>query len=124
MELTRELFIETLEQMEIQHDHDMVFSEFIAVICGDDIATKRYKNDYLRAPLIKLLQLATNDFPGRYGQSDGLILYFIYQLDFGRGYAAEKVSKDMGREIDLSDAGKLWDCLSQGQHGITKTPLA
>jgi len=103
--MTRELFIETIEALQKQDEHDSKCVEAFEVILNNSFVSN-YDNRYLTNQLVKLLQVAMND-EGKGGQLS-LIEYFLYDLDFGRKYN----EKEHGITPYLSDAGKLWDYLN------------
>ena len=106
--MTRELFVETMEQLRLQEEHDNRCIDAMHVVYPDaDIVL--YKNDWIYDQLLKLVKLAMGDVAEDNEMS--WIEYFIYELEFGKKYAAGKVLGKEGEEIDLGDAGKLYDFL-------------
>lgn len=109
MFLTRELFVETIEAIKKQNEHDIKCSEAMGVIYPDSFeAGMLYENHYVMNQIVKLLQVAFDD-----ETEHSLIEYFMWELDFGKkdkklsAYRADK------SKIDLSDAGKLYDYLTE-----------
>jgi hypothetical protein len=107
--LSRELFIETIEAIKKQYEHDISCSQIISKVYSNGFeANLMYDNHYIMNQLVKLLQVAFND-----ETEYSMIEYFLWELDFGKknnklsAYRADKT------KIDLSDAGKLYDYLTE-----------
>ena len=101
--ITKELFIETINQIEKQHKHDSKCSEAFSVILPNDYISC-YNNEHLREQLLKLLKLAMND------EQTEWIEYFIYELRFGKAYK-EGMVKMEGENITLKTPSDLWEFL-------------
>ncbi|WPZ08764.1 hypothetical protein [Roseivirga spongicola] len=101
--ITKELFIETINQIEKQHKHDSKCSEAFRVILPDDYISC-YNNEPLRSQLLKLVKLAMND------EQTGWIEYFIWELDFGKDYKEGMVQME-GENITLKTPSDLWEFL-------------
>ena len=54
---------------------------------------------------MNLLKTAFND-----NHKDSWIDYFIWELDFGKKYKSGCIT-DKGKDVDISDSGKLYDFL-------------
>lgn len=103
--MTREVFIDTIEALQNQDEHDSKCAKAFKTILHNDYVSN-YDNHWLTNLLVKILQMSMND-EGK----NSTIEYFLYELDFGRKYT-EGCITDNGENIDLSDAGKLWDYLN------------
>lgn len=103
--MTKELFIETIEALRLQSEYDSKCSEAFNVILPNDYVSN-YDNHWLTNQLIKLLQVEMND-----ETRDSWIEYYIYELEFGVKYREGCARYKDGSNIDLSDAGKLYDFL-------------
>lgn len=57
---TKDLFIETIHEIEKQYNHDRKCSDAFKVILPNDY-TSNYANHWLQNQLIKILQIAMND---------------------------------------------------------------
>lgn len=102
--ITRELFIESIEQIQKQIIHDQKCNKAFQVILPNDF-TSGYVNRWVQEQLIKVLKVATND-----NHKDSWIEYFIYELDFGSRYKDGCV-KISGKDFKLQTASDLWDLL-------------
>lgn len=103
---SRELFVETIGELEKQYDHDRKCSEAFRVILPNDYVTN-YQNHMVCNQIIKLLQIAMND-----EHQHSWIEYYIHELDFGKEYTVGCARTKDGENIDLSNAGSLWDYLN------------
>lgn len=103
--MTKELFIETIEALRKQYEHDEKCSEAFRVILPNDHISN-YDNHWLTNQLIKLLQIPFND-----DHKDSWIEYYINEINFGKLYYEGCARYKNGSNIDLSDAGKLYDFL-------------
>ena len=113
MEITKELFVDILEQMRLQDKHDTMSSKCIASMYKEiDEIYARYENHYIWDSLIKLLRIATNDYSIQDEDDRGWIDVFTLEFEFGNYPGARNATVDDGSKVDLSDAGKLWDYLS------------
>ncbi len=107
--MEKELFIETIEAIKKQSEHDVKCSEAFQIIFHDT-HVGLYDNHLLNNQLVKLLQVAMND-----EHKDSWIEYYIYELDFGKNYRPG-CATDKDGDIDLSDAGGLWEYLEKIKH--------
>lgn len=106
VEFSRELFIESMNKIKKQYDHDKKCNDAFQVILPDDYVIG-YANYILQNQLIKILKIAMND-----NHDGGWIDYYIWELDFGEKYYEGCVTENDGTAIDLSNAGNLWDYLN------------
>lgn len=106
--MTKQLFIETIEALRLQSEHDSKCSDAFSVLLPDSHGGF-YDNHWLTNQLIKLLQVEYND-----DHKDSWIEYYIYELEFGSKYHDGCVT-DNGTNIDLSDAGKLYEYLTHNK---------
>ena len=105
MSMTKELFIETIGELEKQKIHDRKCSDAFKVLLPHDY-TSGYDNHWIQEQLIKVLKVATND-----NIQQSWIEYFIWELDFGNLYR-EGCVKISGKDIKLQTAFDLWDLLN------------
>ena len=105
MSMTKELFIETIGELEKQKIHDRKCSDAFKVLLPHDY-TSGYDNHFIQEQLIKLLKIATNDT-----HKDSWIEYFIWELDFGKLYK-EGCVQILEKDIKLKTASDLWDLLN------------
>lgn len=99
---SKELFIETINEIEKQHRHDSKCSEAFRVILPNDNISN-YANHWLQNQLVKVLQIAMND-----NHEDSWIEYYMWELDFGVKYSKGCV-KIQGKDFELRSASDLWD---------------
>ena len=102
---TKELFVETINEIEKQHRHDSKCSEAFRVILPNDYISN-YANHWLQNQLVKVLQIAMND-----NHKDSWIEYYMWELDFGVKYSKGCV-KIQGKDFELKTASDLWDLLN------------
>lgn len=105
IKMTRDLFIETMESIGKQLDHDFKCYEAFSTILPNDFVTG-YDNHFILHQLIKLLEIAFGDC-----HKDSWIEYFIYELNFGKSYKDGDITNEDGTPIDLSTVDKLYDFL-------------
>lgn len=104
LKVSKELFIETMEAIKKQYEHDRACSEAFCVILPNDYISC-YDNNAILSQLIKFLIKATNDH-----EKDGAIEYFIWELEFGKKYTNE--SFKIGYTwIKLATIEDLWNLL-------------
>ena len=107
IKITREHFIEIIEAMKNQCDYDILCCGYASKIYPDAFeANLIYNNSHLSNTLFKLIQMAFND-----DQAPSWIEHFCWELDFGRDYVEGCVKRKGGTNVDLSNAGKLYDFL-------------
>ncbi len=95
-------FVEVMNLIQQQLEHDTKCHEAFKVILPDDYVSS-YNNDYYCKALMKLLKSIFKD------EFDN-IEYFIWELDFGKKWK-ENSFTIYGKSIDISDAGKLYNFL-------------
>lgn len=103
--LTKELFVETINQIQKQMEHDQKCHDAFQIILPDDYVSG-YDNNHLLSQLIKFLKIGCVD-----NTSDSTIEYFIWDLDFGKEYKGGCIIDKLGNNIDISTAEKLYDYL-------------
>lgn len=103
---SRELFIETIDALQKQTEHDRQCSAAFSVILPNDYISN-YDNNILYKQLLKIIQIAMND-----EYKDSWIKYYMWELDFGKDYRVGCATMENGDNIDLSNSGKLWDFLT------------
>lgn len=103
--LTRDYFIKTMAQLEIQDRHDAKCIDAFNVILTEGSYVMGYNNGWVKNQLIDIIELAMNDI-GKHTWID----YFIYDLDYGRNYKKGCVT-DYGRNVPLKTSADLWDLL-------------
>lgn len=101
---SKELFIETISEIEKQVRHDKKCSDAFEVILPSDYVSS-YDNSFLQNQLVKIIQLAMND-----NHKDSWIEYFMWEMDFGRKYKEGSVTFH-GKNFELKTASDLWDLL-------------
>ena len=102
---TKELFIETINELKKQHKHDKKCSKAFSVILPDDHISF-YDNHWVHNQLVKILKTAMND-----SQKDGWIDYFLWELDFGNEWEEGKISVG-DKDFKLKTAEDLWNLLN------------
>ena len=103
----RELFMECMDAIEKQYEHDRKCSDAFQIILPQDFITS-YDNHWLANQLVKLMQVALND-----DHEHSWIEYFIWEINFGKDYTKWCAKRKDGSNIDLSSAAKLWDFLNE-----------
>jgi hypothetical protein len=78
--ITEKMFIETINMIKKQHEHDLKCNEAFKILLPNDY-TSGYDNYNLYKQIIKLLQVATND-----DNENSWIDYYIWELEFGKKY--------------------------------------
>lgn len=102
---TKELFIEIIDAIEKQRRYDEKCSDaFKTILPHDHISC--YDNSLLQTQLINILKLATGD------STDGLIDYYIWELDFGRKWKTGCV-KIKNKSVKLKTADDLWTVFNE-----------
>ena len=102
---TKELFCETINEIERQltHDHECAVA-FQKILPNDHISG--YDSHWLLNQTIKLIQIAMND-----NHEHSWIEYYMWELHFGRKWEKEKI-KIKGKDFKLQIASDLWDILN------------
>ena len=113
--MNKELFVETIEKLRDQYDYDSACAETLAKVYKEAYsANLLYDNHRLTNQIIKILQIQMKD-----ENKNSWIEFFMWELDFGRKNAGSSAWRKDGSVIDLSDAGKLYDYLTDGGDWIT-----
>lgn len=115
--MTKELFIKSIEAIQEQIKYDISVSKNLSnAFPESSTANLLPKNDYLLNALIEVLQVETNDTKERWGgDSISMIEYFCWELNFGKENWRLKVTEN-GTNIPLSNAGELYDYLTNHTH--------
>ncbi len=101
---TKQLFIDTIYQIEYQYIHDKKCSDAFKTILPNDYISQ-YDNHRLQNQLIKILKIATND-----NQEHSWIDYYIYELEFGNKWKPGNV-EIKNKSVRLKTPSDLWDLL-------------
>lgn len=105
--ITKELFVETIEAIRLQYEHDEKWSSSIGKLFPNAFdANLGYDNHFANNALLKLLQVQLKD-------DVSWIEYFMHELEFGKTYKDGDAMDENGQVIDLSDSGKLYDFLQR-----------
>lgn len=111
--LTKEEFVSVIERMKAISDFEGELYEMYYHFAGDASAPVHPSLDSeLIGVLNRMFCQAEEEW-----YTD--IEYFIYELDYGRDWEPGKVIQD-GKDIDISDAGKLYDYLMSQIEDIEK----
>lgn len=110
--MKKELFVESVEAIDKQLQHDVAMSEKLAEVFPNTFAPNLMpQNHWLQNALIEVLCVTMCDIDkGLDGHS--WIEYFCWELDFGRRNNELKVTGADGYEIPMSNAGELWEYLN------------
>ena len=105
--MNKELFVESINELQKQFKHDGKFSEhmgkaFPGVFSADLVPD----NHFVIEQMIKVLKIEMFD-----NHDHSWIEYFIYELDFGNKYKSGCAKYTDGEIIDLSSAESLYDFL-------------
>jgi hypothetical protein len=103
--LDKTLFVDTINVMKKQREHDSKCSDAFKIILPSDFVTN-YDNSLLFNQLTIILESQFND-EGLHSWID----YFIDELDFGQKYKLGCATYKNGENIDISTAEKLYDFL-------------
>lgn len=101
--MTKEFFIESVEKLDAQFRHDQKCLDAFSVILNDSYISG-YDNSIVTEQFLKILKEAVND-------KNGWIEYYVYELEFGRGYRDGCVTIN-GENVSLKTATDLWDIIS------------
>jgi hypothetical protein len=104
--ITYELFVDSIEAIRKQYDHDTQFGAVIEKAFPESAITP-YKNHFLQNALVRILQEAMND-----SDVKSFIEFFMWELDFGRKYK-DKTVQVHGKIYSLDSVKDLWDILSK-----------
>lgn len=100
----KKMFIETMKEIEKQHNHDSKCAKAFKVLLPNDYISN-YDNHWLQNQLIKIVQIAMND-----NKKDSWIEYWMWELDFGKKWKENSV-QIKGKSFNLQTAEDLWDLL-------------
>jgi len=106
MGIEKKLFVETINILKEQLEHDNKCVEAFNTILPSDYVVG-YDNGRLYDQLIKILQQLTDD-----QSENGLIEYFIWELDFGKKYK-KGCLKIHNKDVDISTPEKLYETLKK-----------
>ena len=98
--MTKENFIQIIESLRMQTDHDREMANHINKVFGCDAL---YNTSIIQESVVQVLQSELNDV-------DEWISYFIFELDFGRLSDAYSVSFN-GEPIPMETPEHLWNIL-------------
>jgi hypothetical protein len=105
--MTKELFVETIKQIQLQQEHDIQVSRHLGKAFPSAFeANLMPDNRLLVSQLIKILETELEDLECKW------IEYFMYELNFGRMFKMGMVTDENHEVVDLSDVGKLWEFLN------------
>lgn len=105
--ISKEVFIETIDSIEKQYEHDNKCLEAASLIYEDAFEGNLfYRNSWLQNALITLLQIEFND-----EKAQSWIDYYLWELDFGKKNNVMQAYREDGSEIKLTNASELYDCL-------------
>ncbi len=111
MPFSREVFVETIEKIRQQYEHDKMCSEKLKYVFPNAFTPNlMYENHLIMNQLVKLLQVAFND-----EHEHSWIEYFMWELDFGLKNDKLKATDKDGKNIPLSNSSELYDCLVNAQ---------
>ena len=102
---TKKMFVEAIGEIKKQQEHDRKCSKVFGVILPNDFISL-YDNSRITNKLFEILKVAFND-----NHRDSWIEYYIWELDFGKEYKEGSCTNADGSNIDISNAGKLYDFL-------------
>jgi hypothetical protein len=103
--MTKELFIETMNALIEQYEHDIECLRAFEVILPNSHISM-YDDSRLYSQIIKMLRIQMDD-----DTDDSWIDYYVDELDFGRLWRPGKVVI-AGNDIKLGTANDLWNLLT------------
>lgn len=107
IDFPKELFVETIEKIRQQYEHDVMCSEKLKDVFPNAFkANLMYENHLITNQLVKILQITFND-----EHEHSWIEYFMYELDFGVKNDKFKATDGSGNNIPLSNAEELYNFL-------------
>lgn len=106
VKITRPHFIEIIEQIQEQNKKDLSYCKALGKVLHPHI--EPYDNHLIENALLNLVQMAFND-----NHKHSWIEYYCWELNFGKEYKDGCATRKDGTNIDLSDAGKLYDYLNE-----------
>lgn len=101
--MKKKLFIESIEKLKEQSEHDRKCTNAFEIVFPDDWITG-YDNSFITNQIIKILQITFKD-------KSKWVEYFIYDLNFGKDYKPGMVTEKDGENIELSTSENLYDLL-------------
>jgi len=101
-----ELFLETIEAIKKQYEHDAKCTDAFRVLLPNDYISG-YETHYAVNQLVKLLQVSTND-----NHKDSWIEYYLWELDFGSKYEDGCARDINSNNIILITPTDLWNLIS------------
>lgn len=105
--MIKELFIDSIRAIQLQWELDTKIASYLSLAFPDAFeANLLPQNSNLRDAIVHILAWELND-------NDGFIDYFIYDLDYGKKYTPGCMGDENGKDIDISDSGKLYDFLTE-----------
>ena len=104
---TKKMFIETINDIQKQYEHDSKCGDAFSVILPEDFITS-YDNHYIFNSLLEIIKIAFND-----NHEDSWIDYYIYELDFGKKFKMGMVTDKNNNDCDLSNAETLYKFLKE-----------
>jgi len=104
--ITRQHFIEIIEQIQEQNWKDLAYCEALGKVLHPHI--EPYNNHLIENALFKLVQMAFKD-----DHAHSWLEYYCWELEFGKKYKDGCATRKDGTNINLSDAGKLYDYLNE-----------
>lgn len=107
IKFTKGMFINAMDEIQKQHEHDNKCGDAFAVILPDDFTTS-YDNHYLLNKLLEIIKIAFND-----NHKDSWIEYFVYDLNFGKEYIDGMITNKDGSHCNLANAGRLYDFMKE-----------
>ena len=109
--MEKKIFIEAIEALEKQMNYDKDISINLGNVFPNAFEANLVPNNSILSDmLMKILQIEMNDSTD-FEQS--AICFYCYELDFGFEYEAGYYTDGNGNNIDISDAGKLYDYLNK-----------
>lgn len=107
----KEVFETAIEALRRQYDYDKSMSELMAQYSGADAEDMLYNNGILADALLLILY----DGMTNISVAEDMIGFYCWELDFGRKYKDGCFSIH-GNNVDLSNAGKLYDAILMLNH--------
>lgn len=103
--MTKELFIESINELQRQFEIDKKCSDAFSVILPNDFVSN-YNNSPVINQLLKILKIEFND-----DIRDSWIDYFVYELEFGTKYYDGMITEKNGDIVKMSNAEELYEYL-------------
>lgn len=106
--MDEELFIESINAIQQQYEHDYKCSQAFKTILNNDYISG-YNNDIIHLQLIKILETLISK---NYNREQSWIDYFIYDLDFGKQWSPGMIIINK-KDFKLQTPKDLWDLLNK-----------